>query len=543
MGASFLYLRHQGPVIGSIVKTLWRSKIARPKAGQGDINDLAPGPEVRAELAARPAPLVQDYIRAVGGSPDYASSVDETEDGHYYLGAVERGATGAAVQGWVRNYTTATQQVEIFDDHAEWITPVQRAGTGTGQLDYVTLAEYATSQLYTAIFYSSTQYEVKAVAFRDNSTSYHPQINADASWRSDTSSNWTSPSGGLTIPAAAWQGANVSSGDEFEIAVRGNTTDSAWPADSNDQVEITYDNAGVADATGWRPAVGRRERATAAIDVDATSKFFPLRHIVPAEWPVGNKCFIHDQTNIDEGTITSTQERSLADETFTGSGLDDCDISGNFNGNADHDYRVVIDATGATDTFSWSRTGDATYIETGVNCSTTAYHLENGVYVTFGAITGHTVSDRWDSAAKTWGVTVGSLTSGSHEYNVGAIVATTLPIRDLSKAKWSTVSQASGTSQSPSSRIYLDDTGEFTQGDTVFVQQAQNDGAYETAVIDTGGVTSGYIDLTTSLTEDYSEGDFCTVSGSGEDAFWMRPVATTTTVEELKQLRFNARIL
>lgn len=477
------------------------------------------------------------------GDIDYSSTVQETEDGHYYLGPVERNSTGSATKGWVRNFTEADVQAELFDDHPEWIDPVQRTGTGTGDLDFVTLATNATSQLYTVVFYSSTQYEVKAEAYRDNSVSYHPTINADGTWRSDTSSSWTSPSGGLTIDSTMWQGANISSGDEFEIGVRGNTTDTSWPYDSNQQVEMCNDDGLGAPDGDWRPVLGRRERLTASVTVDATSKFFPVRHLDDAEWPVSTPIFVHNTSTINEGTITSTQERDMPAFTFTGSGLDDCTLSGNFNGNADTDLRIVIDSTGATDTFSWSRTGDATYVATGVSCATTPTLLENGLYVTFGAITGHTAADRWDSAIKTWGITVGGLTNNSNGYNVGDHICTTLPIRDLERAKYGVVNAASGASESPSSRLYLDDTSDFSDGDTVFVQQTGDSGIYESKVIAASGVEATYIDFTTSMVYDYSVGDFATVEGEGEAAFWMRPVANSTTVEELKRLRFNARLL
>jgi len=269
----------------------------------------------------------------------------------------------------------------------------------------------------------------------------------------------------------------------------------------------------------------------------------PLRHVTPTDWSVGDPCFIHNADNLEEGTLSSVQERALDAAVHTGSGLDDCTSSGNYNGTANNQYRVQIDATGTPDTFSWSRTGDSTWVQTGVAITGAAQLLENGVYVTFGATTGHTVADRWDFDADTWGVTVGGLSVTSTVYNAGAVVAQTLPIRDLDKAAYSTVSAASGTSQSPASRIYLNDTSDFTQGDVVFVQQVADSGTYESATIATGGVQSTYIDLTTSLVNDYAAGDFVTVQGSGEEPFWMRPVANTTTVEELKRLRFNARIL
>jgi len=59
-------------------------------------------------------------------------------------------------------------------------------------------------------------------------------------------------------------------------------------------------------------------------------------------------------------------------------------------------YRVQIDGTGTPDTFKWSNDGGATWVVTGVNIMEAAQHLEDGVVVTFGATTGHTVGDRWD---------------------------------------------------------------------------------------------------------------------------------------------------
>ena len=485
-----------------------------------------------------------EFYQDSGGNIDYTSPVQETDDAHYYIGAVERGQTGVAYKQWARNYTDSTQQVEIYDDFPAWTTPVQRDGTGTGLLDYVTTSEVAVSQKYTAIFYSTTQFEVLAEAYRDNPTSNHPQINSDASWRGTVGADWTSPVGGFTIPSAAWQSAGILTADEFEIGVRGNTTDTAWPADGNDQVEMTFDNAGVADATGWRPVCGQREQATAGVDVDATSKFFPLRHIIPANWPISNKCFIHDQVNIDEGTITSTQVRALGADTFTGSGNDDLVApTGNYNGNANRTYRLQIDATGSPDTFSWSRDGTTSWVATGVNLSTTPFELEDGIWIAWTAVSSHTIGDYWSFDADTWGVTVGGLASGSHTYAGGSIVATTLPLRDFAAATWSGVSADSGISQSPASRIYLADTAGFVAGQDIYIQATLDDGTHESATIAGGGVTSTYIDLTTALTNDYVEGDFCTQKGSGEEPYWVRPVATGSTVEELKRLRLVARML
>jgi len=84
--------------------------------------------------------------------------------------------------------------------------------------------------------------------------------------------------------------------------------------------------------------------------------------------------------------------------TFTGSGLNDMTSGGHYTGLESDpiSYRVQIDGTGTPDTFKWSNDGGATWVVTGVNIMGTAQHLEDGVVVTFGATTGHTVGDRWD---------------------------------------------------------------------------------------------------------------------------------------------------
>ena len=122
-------------------------------------------------------------------------------------------------------------------------------------------------------------------------------------------------------------------------------------------------------------------------------------------------------------------------------------------------------------------------------------------------------------------------------------MATSLPMRSMIAVIFSAVSAASGASETPASRIYLDSTVGFTQGDTLYIQQVGNPTVSEVATIATGGVQTGYLDLTAVLVNDYAIGDFCTKTGSGERAFWMRPVATVSTVEELKRLRINARML
>ncbi len=482
---------------------------------------------------------IEFYHDNGSGDLDLSSPVSDQVGDEYYLGAVEPGQTGVAVKCHIRNYSAAIQQVEIFDDHPEYTDPITRVGSST--LDYIGFADNAVSQKYTAIFYSSTQFEVKAVAYRDNAISLHPQIDADATWRGAVGSDFTAPEGGLIIPSAAWQ-PGTALNDEYEIGVRGQTTDSAWPADSNDQIEITKDNSGVADATAWRPCLGRRELTKAQVTIDATTKMIPTRRVIPANWPVDTKAFIMDVTNINEGEIASIQEADIGTLVFSGSGLDDATFSGNYNGVWSDDLRVEIDATGTPDTFQVSYDGGSSFPTTGVAITGSAQLLKDGLYVTFAATTGHTLNDYWEAPIEAWAIELKSLTANSNVYGAGARIGTTLPIRDVPASTFSTVDAASGVSEGTPARIWVASTTGMAATQDVFIQNPNDPDTAEVREIDS--VQAGeYIDVTVALTEDYPVGSLVAVIGSGEEAFWARPVAEVTTTEELKRLRFNARML
>ena len=94
----------------------------------------------------------------------------------------------------------------------------------------------------------------------------------------------------------------------------------------------------------------------------------------------------------------------LGATTFTGSGLNDLTFAGTptAGGLA---YRVEIDASvPSPDTFRWSDNGGAPWDATGVAITGAAQTLNNGVTVTFAAVDGHTVADRWDMTTGSWTV-------------------------------------------------------------------------------------------------------------------------------------------
>jgi hypothetical protein len=479
-----------------------------------------------------------EFYKDSGGSLDSSQPILDTEAAALYLGAVEHNKISSAVKCHFRNLSPETHHVEIFDDHPEYLEPIQRVGS-TGKLDYVDPSDAAVSQRYTVQFYSSTEFEVQAEAWRDNATPLHPQINGDPDWRGDTSTTFTAPSGGLIIPAAAWQPGSANA-DEWEVSVRGNTTDTSWAWDANDQVEITVDNAGVADAAAWRPICGRRELSQATVAVDGATKLVPTRYVKPADWPVGTQAFIMNGDNIDEGTINDVQEADIGTPAFSGSGTDDLTASGEYNGNANRTIRVQIDAGGTPGTFKVSYDGGSSWSTTGVVPTGSPQLLDYGVWGTLPTGTAHTLDDYWDIAVECWGVELTGLTPGAHSYAAGAIVGTTLPIRSLGPAVHTTVSVASGASETYPARLYLADTSDLSAGDTVYVESVN--GINETAEIDTGGVFAAYVQLTAALDNDYAVGSFAVKEGTGQDAFWFRINSNGTTVEQLKRLRWNVRL-
>lgn len=86
----------------------------------------------------------------------------------------------------------------------------------------------------------------------------------------------------------------------------------------------------------------------------------------------------------------------IEDPTFVGSGLDDLTNSGHFEGQYCERFRVQIDATGTPDTFKWTRKPESgTWEAETVECSTSAQELEDGIFVTWAANTGHVVGEYW----------------------------------------------------------------------------------------------------------------------------------------------------
>jgi len=488
---------------------------------------------------------VELFAAKADGTIDHAHPLDAQsglDEYRLYVGAIERGETSTPVKAFVKNLrATAIPHLELWDDAPEAAAPVALAdNTGTGMLTYVSLASGAVSQRYYVRMTSATEFEVKGTAYRSNTTSLNPTYGTTG-WDGAIDTDWTAPSGGLTIPSAAWRATGLAVGDVFEFTVLGNSTLTEWPADAGDQLQVTDDVAGAPNDANWRPARGRRTKTAAAVTIGATTVKFPTRAVVAAQWTVGLPAFVADSTSINEGVVDSVDEAAIAAAVFTGSGLDDL-ISSALNGysaSADRQYRVEIDGTGTPDTFKWSNDGGATWEATGVAITGAAQHLEDGVAIEFAATTGHTSADRWDFDATCWGVTLSGLTNDGHAFAVGSYVGTTLPFRSLAAAYWQQLTQAAGPAQAVPSRLYLPVTTGLAPNDVLFVQDLDVPDVVEEATV--LSVASSYVNLDADLANDYGAGALVIKGGSGEVAFWARAVATLATTEERKDFRLNVR--
>jgi hypothetical protein len=403
-------------------------------------------------LVERPK-LIVDYLFPVEMYPEHPtesgyidlSRLLNTDNEPISLGAYQKGETGAAHLFFVKNFSrSAIAHLEVWDDFPEWTQPEADSGNGgSGVLGYVEPFEACVSQRWEVKFSSSSAFEIKAEAYLDNIESLHPQYDADSDWLGTTASDFDSVDGSLRIPSAAWSG-TPSAGDIFVFYTRGQTTNPAWPSDSNDQVEIAEDDGGSPGT--WRPINGQRTILTTADSVDAATITIAVKRIDVNAWPLGDPVFIADSNNIDIGEIQSVTPYSI---------------------------------------------------------------------------------------------TIENLTITNNNYGIGAIVATTLPIRSLAASPWAQTTADSGASEADPRKIYIAnaDTYGFSGGANVYLQSNDVPDNYENLII--ANITSTYIEVTTDLENDYEVGSVLVERETGEKKFYLRVNSDLATDEELKQFRLN----
>ena len=102
-------------------------------------------------------------------------------------------------------------------------------------------------------------------------------------------------------------------------------------------------------------------------------------------------------TEIDANDVMS----GINSTSFSGSGLNDATYGGVYNGSGAKTFSVRINQTGTPDTFEYSFDDFTSTEATNIGITGSAQDVANGVTITFGATTGHTVNDKWQMVAVT----------------------------------------------------------------------------------------------------------------------------------------------
>lgn len=166
-------------------------------------------------------------------------------------------------------------------------------------------------------------------------------------------------------------------------------------------------------------------------------------------------------------TITSTENVSIggniqylnagntigeAGTTFTGSGLDDAFFAGHYSGDSStKNFYVEIDGTGATDTFEWGFDSTGTAEATGVAITGAEQTLAAGISIDFGAVTGHTLGDKWTGRAVALNTDTG-LFSNKNEGDAGNGYTHVGLYWDATEDEWTFVGQYDSEPEAPIDR-------------------------------------------------------------------------------------------
>jgi predicted CXXCH cytochrome family protein len=107
----------------------------------------------------------------------------------------------------------------------------------------------------------------------------------------------------------------------------------------------------------------------------------------------GNLAAAKILADADQADPYGDDDTEIRATVFNGSGLDDATSGGTYIGTDNAFYDVQIDGTGSPDTFQWRKDGGAW--TSGISITGGSQTLSDGVTVTFGATTGHTLDDLW----------------------------------------------------------------------------------------------------------------------------------------------------
>ena len=174
-----------------------------------------------------------------------------------------------------------------------------------------------------------------------------------------------------------------------------------------------------------------------------------------------------DLTVAGTQTITSTENVQIggniqylnagntigeAGTTFVGSGLDDAFFAGHYSGDSStKNFYVEIDSAGDTDTFEWGFDSLGTPEATGVVITGAEQELAAGIKIDFGAVTGHTLGDKWTGRAIALNTDTG-LFSNKNEGDAGNGYTHVGLYWDATEDEWTFVGQYDSEPEAPIDR-------------------------------------------------------------------------------------------
>jgi len=121
-------------------------------------------------------------------------------------------------------------------------------------------------------------------------------------------------------------------------------------------------------------------------------------------FPVSNAAIPGDGSAMAPRLRIGATAPTLSPVVFNGSGVNDASFSGGSTSDSDYLYCVLIDSVGASDTFSWGTSTNSPSAQcsnggTNVTITGASQTLSNGLSVSFGSVTGHTLNDSWRETA------------------------------------------------------------------------------------------------------------------------------------------------
>ena len=165
----------------------------------------------------------------------------------------------------------------------------------------------------------------------------------------------------------------------------------------NDVLYVVIDNKFyLCDRNGNRKEKGTLKTATGLVSLMANDNQI---FISDGRYGYVYQIYKNEFHEAEEFFVITAASSLVGEPTFSGTGLNDMTTLGEYSGEVNREYRVVIDSIGTPDTFKWSQDNGETFVEEKIQITGSAQLLNNGVQVEFVHTTGHTGNDYWNFEA------------------------------------------------------------------------------------------------------------------------------------------------